>query len=131
MDIEQYIGHKIPVARITPELLSTLTPPPRGELRERAREHEQARHGGRGRRDERGPRRDHRGERREARPPAERPQPKPVVAETHPDEPLAARAEEAQEPAPAREQPAASRTTKTGRPAPSLRRRKPEIPAIG
>jgi len=129
MDIEQYIGHKIPVARITPELLPELTPPPRGELRERAREHEQARHGGRGRRDERGPRREHRGERRPARPaPVEREQPKPVAAEQREEKPQVARAVEPAEPA---HEPPVTPRARTGRPAPSLRRRKTEIPVIG
>jgi ATP-dependent RNA helicase RhlB len=110
MDIEQYIGHKIPVARITPEMLPELIRPPR---REREPGHE--RHG-RGRREERGPRRDHRagGHREPRSAPAEREAPKAAVAK--PAEPQA--------------QPPATES-KPRRPAPSLRRRKPEIPAIG
>jgi ATP-dependent RNA helicase RhlB len=119
-EIEAYIGHKIPVARITPELLPTLTHPPRGERAEREREYERGRPG-RGRREGRPPpRREGRGprpERHEPRPaaarPAEQPAPEPRV-EAAP----APRAER-----PAGERPKAARS--------SLFRRKPETPAIG
>jgi ATP-dependent RNA helicase RhlB len=122
LEIEQFIGFKIPVARITPELLPKLTPPPRGEIRERAREHEQARTGGRGRRDEHGgrgarpPQRGH----REARPSA------PAARTEKPAAPAVA----VPAPAAAREQPAAERP-KTGRPNVNVRRHKTETPVIG
>jgi ATP-dependent RNA helicase RhlB len=118
LDIEQFIGHKIPVTRITPELLPELTVPPRGARREPVRE----RHG-RGRRDER-PRREQRGGRHEGRPPAK---PQAAVAERAekptPPEPRAA--------APRATQPPAAERPKAARPGPSGRRRKPEIPVIG
>jgi ATP-dependent RNA helicase RhlB len=34
-EIEDYIGHRIPVAKVTPELLATLEPPKRGDIPER------------------------------------------------------------------------------------------------
>ncbi|MCK7580807.1 MAG: hypothetical protein MZV65_37735 [Chromatiales bacterium] len=54
-DIEAYIGRKIPVERITAELLPRLTPPARGAREERDRElgREPGERPGRGRRDER------------------------------------------------------------------------------
>ncbi len=128
LDIEQFIGFKIPVTRITPELLPKLTPPPRGELRERAREHELARTGGRGRREERSGRPPQRGRpvahphaaaRREERPVAARAQDeKPAVraAVVHSPEPVVAR--------PVMERP------KSARPG-AYTRRKPETPVIG
>ena len=68
-EIEAYIGRKIPVERITEDLLPKLTPPARGAREERDRElgREPGERPGRGRRDERGgrsgPRRDARRER--------------------------------------------------------------------
>jgi ATP-dependent RNA helicase RhlB len=123
IEIEKYIGFKIPVARITAELLPELTPPPRGEIRERAREHEQARTGGRGRRDERGGRgsRPPQRGRHEARPAA------PVPAA---EKPAAVPARAAEAPAPVRG-PAAAERPKAGRPGPHIRRRKTETPVIG
>jgi len=133
IEIEQFIGFKIPVARITQELLPVLTPPPRGEIRERARAHEQARTGGRGRRDERGGRgqrgaRPPQRGRQDSRPSA--PAPKPhAIAETKPvtAPPRAARAPAA---APAHSQPATEQP-RTGRPHANIRRRKTETPVIG
>jgi len=130
LDIEKYIGFKIPVARITQELLPELTPPPRGEIRERAREHEQARTGGRGRRDERGghgnrgarPPQRGRHESRSAAPAPHNVKPAaPVTAAVAAPTPL---------PTPVRTQPAAERP-KTGRPHANVRRRKTETPVIG
>jgi ATP-dependent RNA helicase RhlB len=122
LEIEQYIGFKIPVARITQELLPELTPPPRGEIRERAREHEQARTGGRGRRDERGGR----GSSRAARPPQR------GKRESRPSAPAApvTAAVPAVAPPPAPGQAAAERP-KSGRPHANIRRRKTETPVIG
>jgi ATP-dependent RNA helicase RhlB len=128
LEIEQFIGSKIPVARITAELLPELTPPPRGEIRERAREHEQARTGGRGRRDEHGgrgnrgarpPQRGH----REVRPSA------PAARDEKPAAPVTA-AVAVPAPVAAREQPAAERP-KTGRANANVHRRKTETPVIG
>ncbi len=122
LEIEQYIGFKIPVARITADLLPQLTPPPRGEIRERAREHEQARTGGRGRRDERGSRPPPRG-RHGSRPSA------PVRRnETTAAPPV--RSAEAPAPAPVHTPPAAERP-KAGRLNTNVRRRKTEVPSIG
>jgi len=129
LEIEQYIGSKIPVARITQELLPVLTPPPRGEIRERAREHEQARTGGRGRRDERGGGRGNRGARppqrgqRESRPSA------PAAREDKPAAPVTVAVPLAA-PTPTPVQPATERP-KTGQPQANLRRRKTETPVIG
>jgi ATP-dependent RNA helicase RhlB len=130
LDIEKFIGFKIPVARITQELLPVLTPPPRGEIRERAREHEQARTGGRGKRDERGgrgaraPQRGRHDARQSARvqKPEEVAEAKPATAP-----PLVTGAPA---PAPILTQSAAERP-KTGRPHANIRRRKTETPVIG
>lgn len=110
-DIEDYIGHKLPVGKITPELLPALAPPARGERRER-----EERRGGRRDRPERGSR--ERGARRD-RPPRERereaaPAPRPAPAE--PVKPAKTTA------APAAEQP---------RPRRPLARRGFETPAVG
>jgi len=125
IEIEKFIGFKIPVARITQELLPVLTPPPRGEIRERAREHEQARTGGRGRRDERG--------RRGARPPQRgRHDSRPSAPVRKPEGVAGAKPVTAPPPAaaPVSSQPAAERS-KVGRPHANVRRRKTETPVIG
>jgi len=133
IEIEQYIGFKIPVARITDDLLPVLTPPPRGEIRERARAHEQARTGGRGRPDTRGGRgsrgaRPPQRARHESRPTASAPQTgmaieaKPAV--------VASRPAEVASPAPVKVLPSAEQP-KTSRPHANIRRRKTETPAIG
>jgi ATP-dependent RNA helicase RhlB len=133
IEIEQYIGFKIPVARITDDLLPVLTPPPRGEIRERAREHEQARTGGRGRPDARAGRgargaRPPQRTRHESRPSAPVPpagvaaEAKPVAAPPRPNEAAAAT------PGPT---PPAAGKPKPGKPHANIRRRKPETPVIG
>jgi ATP-dependent RNA helicase RhlB len=126
LEIEQFIGSKIPVARITAELLPELTPPPRGEIRERAREHEAARTGGRGRRDERGGRGS-----RGARPPQRgRHEARPAAPAQAVEKPVAPPVRVAEAPAPVRTPPATERP-KAGRPSPNIRRRKTETPVIG
>jgi ATP-dependent RNA helicase RhlB len=131
LEIEQYIGFKIPVARITADLLPQLTPPPRGEIRERAREHEQARTGGRGRRDERGGR-GSRGSRGSRPPQRGGHESRPIAPVQGNEKPVAppVRAAEAHAPVPVRTLPAEERP-KTGRPSPHNRRRKTEVPVIG
>jgi ATP-dependent RNA helicase RhlB len=116
-EIEAYIGHKIPVARITEDLLPKLERPPRGAPRERPE---------RGRRDsrERGPRRESRGER-----PPRTPRPRPVPANGHVAAPVP-RVERRPEPAPAPERPETP-ITKREPVKPLFRRKGPEKPAIG
>jgi ATP-dependent RNA helicase RhlB len=142
-EIEDYIGHKIPVARITPELLPTLTPPARGarEARDLELGREPGERPGRGRRDERGGRR-HEGRggpRREGRheqPRGEhRPETKPVApAEAPATPPVEARSE----PPPPREARPEAKPERHREPRPAARkpqrgpfRRKAETPAIG
>jgi len=132
-DIEEYIGHKIPVERITAELLPELTPPARGAREERDRElgREPGERPGRRRRDER-PRREGRGDhRREGSSGRQSREPKPPAAEKPAqNEPqggaLVAAAPEA---TPSRRE-GRRETGKSTRPGP-LRRRKVETPAIG
>ena len=129
LDIEQFIGFKIPVTRITPELLPKLTPPPRGEIRDRQREHELTRTGGRGQRPERGGRPPQRGR------PAGRPHApaqhaaQPVAART-PDEKPAAQVAPVHAPQPVAAYPVTERPKNT-RPPAQAHRRKPETPVIG
>jgi len=135
-EIEDYIGHKIPVERITADLLPELTPPARGAREERDRElgREPGERPGRGRRDERprregrgGPRPDRHRERREARPPAPETQAERPTTPVRSEEPAAvARGDES------------PREVRTREPRPGPRkpprgplRRKVEIPAIG
>jgi ATP-dependent RNA helicase RhlB len=124
-EIEEYIGHKITVARITPDLLAELIPPPRGAREERDRElgREPGERHGRGRRDER-PRRDgrgrpRRGERHEHPPERERPPAAPVAA------PAAA------PPLDESARPVKESRTAARRPGRGPLRRKVETPAIG
>jgi ATP-dependent RNA helicase RhlB len=123
-DIEAYIGHKIPTAPVTPELLPTLVTPARSEFPVR-----EERHGrDRGARPDRGGRRD-RGERRDSR---GRPAPSPEVVSRAPSPRAEAVAEPPERPArearieePRREPPPASKPS-------VLRRfRTPETPAVG
>ncbi|BAU50378.1 RNA helicase [Sulfurifustis variabilis] len=109
-DIEAYIGHKLPVGKITPELLPTLSPPARGERRER-----EERRGPRRDRTERGAR--ERGGRRE-RPPRDRAPAAAPFAKVEPREP--ARQPEPDIP------PAAERPRRR-----ALARRGFETPAVG
>jgi ATP-dependent RNA helicase RhlB len=134
-EIETYIGHKIPVARITEDLLPKLERPPRGEPRERL---DRDRRGG-GRRDsrERSPRRDSRGVRPPREPRAVRPIPEPVsggsAAVPSP------RVERAPEPRPTAVRPERDSVverpetpiTKRALIKPLFRRKGPEKPAIG
>lgn len=109
-DIEDYIGHKLAIGKITPDLLPSLTPPARGERRERVE-----RHGARRDRPERGSR--ERGARRDRPPQREREAaPGPRPAPTEPSKPAKAA------PAPVAEQP---------RPRRPLARRGFETPAVG
>jgi ATP-dependent RNA helicase RhlB len=115
-EIEQFINNKIPLMRITPELLPELTTPPRGEYRERVQGRERPGRGrreGGGRHDARGPRREHRNERAPAapRPQAEKPAP-------------------AEAPRAAKPEPAPAGRPKTARHGPA-RRSKTETPVIG
>jgi ATP-dependent RNA helicase RhlB len=98
-EIEAYLGHKIPTAAITPELLPPLQEPARGELPER-RDRGPPRHGrgGRGGR-ERG-RPGHERPRREQRPPA-------ASRETRPAAPAPERERPAPPPPPAARAPLA------------------------
>jgi ATP-dependent RNA helicase RhlB len=129
-EIEDYIGHKIPVERITAELLPALTPPAREARHERDRElgREPGERPGRGRRDERG-RRESRGGHG-----ARRPEHRPAAGRTEAPAPAEAR----HEPVPAEARPPARPAAREGareRPKGArpglLRRRKIEIPAIG
>ena len=139
-EIEDYISHKIPVERITTELLPALTPPARGAREDRDRElgREPGERPGRGRRDERG-RRDARGGprhegRRERRPehksaPApEAPPQEPVATLQVPPAAPVARADTHAEAKPARAKEARPDARKPGR---GPLRRKVETPAIG
>ncbi len=130
-DIETYIGHKIPVARITEDLLAKLERPPRGEYRERP---ERDRRGGRRDGRERGPRRESRGE----RPPREPREPRalrPAEAVASSDrvpapEPRVERVERRHEPDSVPERPDTP-ITKRALVKPLFRRKGPEKPAIG
>jgi len=130
-EIEDYISHKIPVERITTELLPELTPPARGAREERDRElgREPGAHPGRGRREGR-PRQAGRGERRErpGRPPREH---RPAAKE--PAVPVETGRDEAPSPAAEATPPRREERREPGKPARSgpLRRRKAETPAIG
>jgi ATP-dependent RNA helicase RhlB len=131
-EIEAYIGYKIPVERITAELLPTLTPPARGAREERDRElgREPGERPGRGRRDGRGggPRRETRGgHREEHRPAPEKRAEQPSAPPAH--EPPAA----AREAAPREVRPERTREPRAGarKPARGPFRRKVETPAIG
>jgi len=116
-DIEEYIGHKIPVARITPELLPELTPPPRGARDERPRRD------GRG-----GPRCEGRGGYRTEHKPVPETRAEPSAAPPAHEPPAAAREVVAHEPRVER-----ARESRPGgrKPARGPFRRKVEIPAIG
>jgi len=134
-EIEEYIGHKIPVERITADLLPELTPPARGAREERDRElgREPGERPGRGRRDDR-QRRDGRGPRHRERPAGRRPETPPAAPEQIP------RAEALQEAASAPATPRPETRAagpdrprehkKAGRHGPP-RRRKVETPVIG
>ena len=141
-EIEEYIGHKIPVERITAELLPTLTPPARGAREDRDRElgREPGERPGRGRRDER-PRRDERGRRRpegrrehraERRPApeirAEQPAAPPPAPQVEPTVATAARDQAPREARPEPRKDTRPDARKRGR---GPLRRKVEIPAIG
>jgi ATP-dependent RNA helicase RhlB len=80
-EIEAYIGHKIPTAPVTPEMLPQLEPPARREYHGRHGERERGRDRGgrRERRPERGPRREER-EQREARRPESEARPSAATA---------------------------------------------------
>ncbi|OGI46666.1 MAG: RNA helicase [Candidatus Muproteobacteria bacterium RBG_16_65_34] len=84
-EIETYLGHKIPVVQVTPELLPPLKPPPRSERTEHRGER------GRHRRGERRPEGGRRSERKweGARPHAEKPAtpPPPAAATPRPQPP--------------------------------------------
>ncbi|MGE5242539.1 MAG: helicase-related protein, partial [Bacteroidota bacterium] len=82
-EIEAYIGHKIPTAPVTPEMLPKLEPSARREYHGRHGERERGRDRGgrRERRPERGPRREEREHReREVRRPEPEAQPQPAAA---------------------------------------------------
>jgi len=144
-EIEDYIGYKIPVARITAELLPQLTPPARGAREERDRElgREPGERPGRGRperdrgrgpharRDARGPRRAHRAHEKpvaaeQSVAPAPEPAPTvtPMASEPAHVPPREARPERAKESRP-ESRPAARRPIR------GPFRRKVETPAIG
>ncbi len=136
-EIEEYIGHKIPVERITAELLPTLTPPARGAREDRDRElgREPGERPARGRRDERG-RRDGRSGSKPEGQRARRPEHKPApVLEKQPGQPTEA-ATPVPPPAPAEKPPEArperitKAPTEVRKPRGPLRR-KVETPAIG
>jgi len=127
-EIEEYIGHKIPVERITTELLPELTPPPRGAREERDRElgREPGTRPGSGRRDERGgrPRRGGRHEHARAERPPGGVRPENSVQPAASPEP---EVREASPPPKPTEKSGAAKGVRPGLP----RRRKSEIPAIG
>ena len=128
MEIEEYIGHKIPVGRIDNDMLPELTRPAPEDLR-------RARRG----RDERGPRGPGRGG-RDARGGGRRPE-RPGRRSEHPERaPRAERPEPEHRPPPAAAPPApASTGTQAAKPAEEkhrggghpARKRPPEKPAIG
>jgi ATP-dependent RNA helicase RhlB len=134
-EIEDFIGHKIPVAPITAELLPELTPPARGAREDRDRElgREPGERPGRGRRDERprrdsrgGPRREGRREHREGRKPVPEPRAEqPPVPRSEP--PATAHIATPPEARPGRQREARP----ARKPARGPFRRKAETPAIG
>ena len=130
-EIEKYIGHKVPVARIEPELLAELKiPPPRDRSEDVERRPRRGRESG-GRAPHRGRREGGRDGRRDA-PRAPRPEPRSEPRAKPPSEPpaaLPAAQPQAHRPAPrAAERPAERPASK---PAPVARRRQPEKPVIG